>query len=725
MRALWSRGAVQTRNDRGVALFAAIAGMVLLSTMIAALVILARNENLIAQLNKDEAQAAYAAEAGANWGRRVLHRILHTNLPARVVVVARPTMATALQTTYNTSVGSAQFIRDYAVPTSGPTFVACSPCVDPAYSVVYSDAVTKQINDNLQNVLTLTCPGTTGCPANMAFTTRVIVSAHPTIPPAVMTGANVGATFTYVWRIESSGTAGRARQQYVIHDSSVPVASNLAGSFTIALNGEFVKYAHFIDQFQDAGSGEPWISWRHVYTGPVHTNRRFSILGGSDNVGPTFRSEATQTMTTTRFSNGGSETNLSRDSSSQDWPKLGAYPGILCQLQDCSGFTRGFDFNTTTGTIDPIPFPGGANPNDRLDQICMALGIAFAVCPRDPAAAPVPTGACVGLRVVVANNCAPAPGALTGGIYVSVAVHDLRLAHVDVDGQSIVIYTDNSNRRAVIKEKRALNQTWVRRECLKTTNTDLAACVNGGGFWRLDPGELPNTQTFDGNFSPNPATDYGMIFVVNASIGQAGTSNGLRRGDENGTATPTAAIYQNPASPAQGTRLTVAADRNIWITGPLNYRVDPRGTDGLFSDPIPGTGDDEIDVQNVLGVLSWALPPNAGGVRLSSALTGDLQTHGMVFAANLSLQGEPSGQFSFDDPNGTYRGISYVLGGVVQKTMGTFGQPGSNLGYARDWIYDERFRYRALSPPAFPGFPNFTAATSLGIDSYTWRLGLF
>jgi hypothetical protein len=40
-------------------------------------------------------------------------------------------------------------------------------------------------------------------------------------------------------------------------------------------------------------------------------------------------------------------------------------------------------------------------------------------------------------------------------------------------------------------------------------------------------------------------------------------------------------------------------------------------------------------------------------------------------------------------------------------------------------VYDERFRYRALSPPAFPGFPNFSAATSLGTDSYSWRLGLF
>ena len=179
----------------------------------------------------------------------------------------------------------------------------------------------------------------------------------------------------------------------------------------------------------------------------------------------------------------------------------------------------------------------------------------------------------------------------------------------------------------------------------------------------------------------------------------------------------------------------MAADGNIWITGHLNYRVDPRGADAFFSEPIPGdatgtSADDQMDAQNVLGVVSWATPTpwvprptGASGCR--AALTGDLQTHGMVFVGEPHQPGRASGQFSFDDPNGAYRGISRVLGGVVQKTMGTFGQPSSNLGYARDWVYDERFRYRALSPPAFPGFPNFSATASLGIDSYTWRLGIF
>jgi hypothetical protein len=225
-------------------------------------------------------------------------------------------------------------------------------------------------------------------------------------------------------------------------------------------------------------------------------------------------------------------------------------------------------------------------------------------------------------------------------------------------------------------------------------------------------------------------------FSATACTPQTAGAGGTKDCHVTGLVNPTYAIYQDTVTAANGTRLTVAGDGNIWITGNLNYRVEPRGADLAFSEPIPGdasgtSADDQLDVQNVLGIVSWGttapwVPTSrAGGIRLSSALTGDLATHGMVFVANLSGQAEPSGQFSFDDPDGSYRGESLVLGGVVQKTMGQFGQPSSNTGYARDWVYDERFRYRALSPPAFPGFPNFTAASGLGIDSYSWRLGIF
>ena len=366
-------------------------------------------------------------------------------------------MGTALKTTYNSMNGAAQFIRDFAIPASGPTFAACTDCTEPSYSVF----VPKEIPDAQQSVLTLTCPGAAGCPAGMAFTTRVIVGAHPTIPPQIMNGEN-RALFTYVWRIESSGTSGRARQQWVIHDSSVP--DNQAGSFTIAVTAEFVKYAHFIDQFQDAGSGEPWISYRHIYTGPVHTNTRFSILGNTGvkgQEGPTFRSEATQTMDTTRFNNGGKATNLKQDSSAKDWPILGPDPGIFCKTADCSGFTRAFDFDPRPAApgIQPIPFPSGPERPGPAQSGVHGAGRWR----RRPARAPSPPwwrrpvqhGAPGDrLEQLHGGSCTKAAGNLAGGVFVYTATCAICSSpHTDA-GQTIVIYT-SASRRTVIEEGRA------------------------------------------------------------------------------------------------------------------------------------------------------------------------------------------------------------------------------------------------------------------------------
>ena len=143
MRRLGARVAAPARNERGVALFAAIAGMLLLSTMIAALVVLARNENLIAQLNKDEAQAAYAAEAGANWGRDDAAQLLiDGSAEPGVRHAAEQPWARRPKTTDNSMNCGAQFIRDFAIPASGPTFQACAGgCTEPNYSVVRPEVI--------------------------------------------------------------------------------------------------------------------------------------------------------------------------------------------------------------------------------------------------------------------------------------------------------------------------------------------------------------------------------------------------------------------------------------------------------------------------------------------------------------------------------------------------------------------------------------------------------
>src|SRR5262249_26255504 len=155
---------------------------------------------------------------------------------------------------------------------TGPTFSLCSSsggCPDPVYSPV------GEIPDAQQVVMVVNS-------ANPQYTARVIVGVPPAAPPGI-THRRTGAVFRYIWRLDSTGTSGRSTQ-LVSHDSVI--ATLPGGTFTIALNSNFVQYAHFIDQMDDT---QAWISFRHLYTGPVHTNTRFNILGNP--TGPTFRSE--------------------------------------------------------------------------------------------------------------------------------------------------------------------------------------------------------------------------------------------------------------------------------------------------------------------------------------------------------------------------------------------------------------------------------------------------
>jgi hypothetical protein len=293
----------------------------------------------------------------------------------------------------------------------------------------------------------------------------------------------------------------------------------------------------------------------------------------------------------------------------------------------------------------------------------------------------------------------------------------------------------------------------VRRECF-TNHVPPAAPVHcnagGGAQWKLDPYLLPDRQlqvltgvpAGTGNFTPSQQIDRGVLFIT-GNVGLQGMEFGLRQCPNiagpgvapniNYCQGVTTAIYNDPADPLQGARWTVAADGNIFLTGHLILQRDPRAADLAFTAPVPGPGDD-LDVQNVLGVISWG-----GGLRMSSWLSpanlanrypgidnANLYLQGMFMAPAINGGAAPIGQLSFDDSNGAYRGQARLLGGVIQKTMGTLGSPGTpGTGYARDWVYDERYRHRGMSPPLFPGFPRFTATGGPGKDDFTFRSGSF
>src|SRR5262249_51012465 len=173
----------------------------LLSTMTLAFSLVAQDETFIGQNTRESIQAEFAAEGGASYGRWLLAQRLRVDLPREVAATARNVMTTALQTTYASQAGGAQFLLDKAIPAgSGPTFVLCSStgggCPDPVYSPV------GQIPDSQQVVMSIPS-------SNPSFTARVIVGVPPGVPPVIQNGGT-GAVFNYMWRGEAPPAPGPA-----------------------------------------------------------------------------------------------------------------------------------------------------------------------------------------------------------------------------------------------------------------------------------------------------------------------------------------------------------------------------------------------------------------------------------------------------------------------------------------------------------------------------------
>ena len=273
------------------------------------------------------------------------------------------------------------------------------------------------------------------------------------------------------------------------HPRLVGAGRTRAGSFTIAVTAEFVKYAHFIDQFQDAGSGEPWISYRHDLHGPGPHEPPLQHPGQHRHQGagrPDLPERGDPDHGPTRFNNAGSATNLKQDSSAKDWPKLGPTPGIHCKRSDCSGFTRTFDFDPDRRRrpSTPIPFPSGNNPPDRQQRRCAWRwrcdgGFRCAGTVADAESGLVRRRAAGDRR---RTNCAPGrpAGTSRAGSSSTAATCAISRSPTRTRGRSIVIYTA-SGRRTVIVEASAGGGSTVTRQCLKSGVPATAGACNSGG----------------------------------------------------------------------------------------------------------------------------------------------------------------------------------------------------------------------------------------------------
>ena len=237
-----------------------------------------------------------------------------------------------------------------------------------------------------------------------------------------------------------------------------------------------------------------------------------------------------------------------------------------------------------------------------------------------------------------------------GGIFVQGNAPNVVLA---VEGGKQAIYVTASGGQS---KKYVLESSTNTREC--TGPPGFATCTNmGKGF-------------------------NGMVFVNGNITRSAGN--------------PNTGLY---GTVQQDTRLTIAADGEIFVTDHVVYEAPPTGP----NDPI----------QNVLGLYSWcAAPPvcTNRNVTVDGALApNDLYVDASVLA--------PWGQFwvrGWDTLSN--RGTLRFLGGTVQSDFGpwggfnvdAFGNITGYTGYSREMTFDQRFLTNN-APPFFPLTNQFTA----------------
>lgn len=169
-----------------------------------------------------------------------------------------------------------------------------------------------------------------------------------------------------------------------------------------------------------------------------------------------------------------------------------------------------------------------------------------------------------------------------------------------------------------------------------------------------------------------------------------------------------------PPALAEFAQITVAAQRDIRITGDLKYEKPPctgvptREPDGTVTPAVC----DNLGVQNVLGVYS-----QEGSVWIAREAPRDIHIHGTLMSSR--------GVVGVEDYDSIpEKGSVYLLGGIIEYYSGAFStvdpETGRNsTGYGQAFTYDRRF-LQGLAPPFFPTTGQ-DRVTSVSVFSYGQR----
>ena len=215
--------------------------------------------------------------------------------------------------------------------------------------------------------------------------------------------------------------------QWVIHDSSVPDDQARLLHDRAHRRVREVRALH--RSVPGRRLGRPWISYRHVYTGPVHTNTRFSILGDTGTPGeegPDLPERGDPDHATTRFNNDGKRHEPQPGQLVPGLAAARADPGHPLQddrlLRLHANLRLQPHDHWACPEDRPDPVPGRQIRQDRRNQVCVALGGRSVRAPRTRSRLRGALRPCA----VSTTRRDRARRDLVGGIYVTGNVRDLR-----------------------------------------------------------------------------------------------------------------------------------------------------------------------------------------------------------------------------------------------------------------------------------------------------------
>ena len=365
------------KNKRGMMLAVVLMVMTVLVISTAVFFATTLSERTFSDIERFALQALNLAESGANQGLSELRARIRTTLSNNLQSVNDENI---FQNYVNTN--PLGLLRDYA------GFTLTGTLGSPNYKATFTVtplATQATVHGTYSSTITVTMNGNPSKP-------------HPDI-----------YVFPYNFIISSTGRVTSTVP------NTIKTVNLTNGAFAITVQrNNFARFALFTSHHETPGGTTVWFTAQTNFTGPVHTNTRFSFAG---NPSGTFSEEITQHLTTARFYNNNSVTHLLLNANSNP-------PNDVPIFTNPANFQRG---------VSEVNLPSSMTQSDMTDAARGSF-----------------TQNQVNSQGVYVPNQG---GALTGGIYVNGdASINMNKDSVDPENKAVFALTQGSTTTTITVE---------------------------------------------------------------------------------------------------------------------------------------------------------------------------------------------------------------------------------------------------------------------------------